>query len=115
MLSYLFLEVNVYLHFILLIANPLDYKNYAVSVISELQCVDTKHEQRIVTTFSDQYNGDSGDNNISSIFVNQNDSILTGFLLTNILRLPMNGKSTLVEINVWRWTVDRPLSNPIMA
>ena len=67
-----------------------------MSVISELECVGTKHVQLIVTTCPDQYIGDSGDNSLSSIFVDQNDSILTGFLLTNIITRLMNGKSAFI-------------------
>ena len=48
-------------------------------------------------------------------FFNENVWILLKILLKFVFMGPFDNKSALVYIMTWRWTDDKPLSEPMMA
>ena len=49
------------------------------------------------------------------IFLNESDKILIQISLKLVSRSPIDNKPALVQVMVWRWTGDKPLSEPMMA
>ena len=49
------------------------------------------------------------------IFFNENVFILIKISLKFVAAGPINNKPSLVQIMAWRWTGDKPLSEPVMT
>ena len=49
------------------------------------------------------------------IFLNENDKILIEISLKFVPRSSIDNKTALVQVMAWHWTVDKPLSEPMVA
>ena len=55
------------------------------------------------------------DNNFKCFFFNENDRILVRISLKCVPRSPTDNKPALVQVMAWRWTGDKPLSEPMLT
>ena len=52
---------------------------------------------------------------MAAIFVSENSSILIQISLKFVQKGPVDNKPALAQIMAWRWTSDKPFSEPMMA
>ena len=59
--------------------------------------------------------GIQADNIFKCIFLNKNDRVLIQISLKFVPRSPIDNKLALVQVVAWRWTGDKPLSEPMLT
>ena len=55
------------------------------------------------------------DDNFKCIILNQNGRILTPIWLKFVPRSSIDNKPALVQLMAWRWTGDKPFSEPMLT
>ena len=55
------------------------------------------------------------DDVLKCIFVNENCCVLIEISLKYVCKVPINNNPALVQIMAWRWTGDKPLSEPMLS